>query len=261
MHEFARLVVPALRWDDAHGFGYLEGLIDDALDLGAGGFLVEGGPREEVAALIGRLHAESRHPLLLAVPAGRGAGETIAGCTPLPPFGAVASVAVVPAAVQPDGRAAPALDVDTVRRAARLTARELRTIGANWALAPVCDVDAPGADGAGSRAASDDPAIVGAVVAEWIDACQADGVIACARNFPGGDVSSFAAAIDAGVASVMVSSRAAPAFGARDAAAATAAIVRDLLRGRLGFEGLAVTAPLDRDDAVAPAREPALAVA
>ena len=58
MSELARLVVPALRHDAAHGFGYLDGLIDDALELGVGGFLIEGGARADVAALVGRLHAE-----------------------------------------------------------------------------------------------------------------------------------------------------------------------------------------------------------
>lgn len=271
MNELARLVVPALRWDETHGFRYLDGLIEDSLELGVGGFMIEGGPRDAVAALIARLHPESRHPLLVAVQAERGAGETIVGCTQLPPFGAVGSAALV----HPDGQVAPALEAETIRRAARITARELRSLGANWALAPVCDVDAPDGDGtACSRAADADPAVVAAIAAEWVDACQADAVIACARHFPGeGGLPSraglrssdgtapFAAAVDAGVASVMVSLRATRVAGASGPAAASSAVVRDLLRGRLGFEGVVATAPLDRDDAIAPAQEPALAAA
>lgn len=272
MSELARLVVPALRWDAAHGFGYLEGLIDDALELGAGGFLVEGGPRDEVAALVARLHRDAAHPLLVAARAERGAGETIAGLTPLPPFAAVGAVAVV----RQEGSDLPGLDVEAVRRAARITARELKGAGVNWALAPACGVATH------LRAASDDPAVVAAIVAEWVDACQAEAVLGCAvdapgiagataaarvrgvsggaesgrphgvgRGAPGAPRGPLAAAVDAGVASVM--------FGAspNDAHVPQAVAV---LRDALEFDGLVVTGAFDRDPGLDAAGEPPAAV-
>lgn len=264
--------MPALRWDRAHGFRYLDGRIDDALALGVGGFLIEGGPREEVAALAGRLHADSDIPILVAAPAERGAGQAIAGLTQLPPFGALASGAVV----HPADGGPPSLDVDAVRRAARLTARELRNVGANWALAPVCELDvarggvgsgasaAAGAQGSasiGSRGASGDAAVVAAVVSEWIDACQAEAVLACAMTFPGGaDLHPFSAAIDAGVASVMVSLAAAPRLGAPEGAMLSAALVENVLRTQLHFEGLVSTIVLDREHGLDATRERTLAV-
>ncbi len=289
MSDLARLLVPALRWDRAHGFRYLDGLIDDAIELGVGGFILEGGPGGEVASLAGRLHAESRHPILVAANAERGAGGAFEGLTQLPPLGALASVAVV----HPDGSAQPSLDVEVVRRAARLTVRELRNVGVNWALAPVCDLDGAGArsaggvqpasarDAGGVQSAGADPAIVAAVVAEWVDACQADAVVACAKHFPGlgravgappvlrdavafvraNDLLPFAAAIDAGIASVMVAPVAVPAFSAADAAMTSRLIIENVLRAELGFDGLACTVPFDREPGITAANEAGVAAA
>ena len=293
MNETAKLLVPALRWDRAHGFRYLDGLIDDALELGVGGFLVDGGPREEVATLVARLHAESAHPLLVAASVERGAGGSFQGLTQLPSFGAIATVAVV----HQEGSDLPALDVEVVRRAARLAVRELKSLGVNWALGPVCDVDvAHGNPIIGARGASGDPAVVGAIVAEWIDACQADAVLACAMHFPGlgrtavmghegsggptpaptgrpmlslkdgvaflrsSDFRPFAAAIDAGVGSVMVAPVSVPAFNASEGAMTSAAMIENVLRAELAFDGIAVTVPFDREPTVAASHEAAAAV-
>jgi hypothetical protein len=231
--ETARLLVPALRWDPKHGFSYLEGLIDDALELGVGGFLVEGGPQEAVAEMLGRLHADSRHPLLIAVNAERGAGAAIAGLTQLPPVAALTSVAVV------DREGAPSLDPEPLRRAARLTARELRNIGANWALAPVCDAEVS------TRAASDDPAIVAAVVGEWVDACQAESVLATAMSYDGKPGKPIAAAIDAGVGCVM---------------ARSASAIEGTLRNTMEFDGIVTTRPFDHDASISPQNEAAIAL-
>jgi beta-glucosidase-like glycosyl hydrolase len=230
--ELARLVVPSLRWDRAHGFGYLGGLIEDALELGVGGFLIENGPRDEVASLVARLHAESKHPLLVAARAESGAGQHIDGFTQLPPFGAIGAVAVV----QVDGTTS--LQPEPVRRAARLTARELRGIGINWVLAPVCEAEIPG-DRLGTRAASDDPAVVAAVVGEWIDAAQSESVVCTAKRFPGADERPFIAAVDAGVSAVMISNVRAPRQ------------IESTLRGSYGFEGLVVTPPVNDDETLA----------
>jgi hypothetical protein len=232
-NELARLVVPALRWDRAHGFRYLEGLIDDALELGVGGFLVDGGPRDAVAALIGRLHADAPHPLLIAIRAECGAGETIEGLNRLPPLGALSSIAVT------DNGGTPALDVEPIRRAARLTARELRNIGANWALAPNCGA------GTGIRDASEDPAVVGAVIGEWIDACQAEAVIATAMSYTGRSTPSVAAAIDAGATCVM---------------AANATGIDGTLRGTMQFDGFVATRLFDHDPSITPQNEAAVAL-
>ena len=49
--NLAALLIPALRWDPTHGFAYLHDTIDDALELGVGGFLIRGGRRDAITAL------------------------------------------------------------------------------------------------------------------------------------------------------------------------------------------------------------------
>jgi beta-glucosidase len=223
----ASLLVPAIRWDAAHGFDYLAAHIDDALEIGVGGFFISGGPRHAVAALAADLHARSRVPLLLAADVERGAGQQFAECTEFPPFGAIGSLR----------------DLDAARRAARITAREMKQLGLNWALAPVCDIDARTRDtSAGSRTGGADPRAVSALVAEWIDACQAEGVLACAKRHVvlgaahDASLAPLEAASDAGVASLMLANgmpgTLAPLYEA-------------------GFEGLIVTGALDTDDRIA----------
>ncbi len=268
MSDSAQLFVPALRWDRAHGFGHLQDIIDEALALGVGGFLVCGGSCPDVEALVAGLHARSRVPLLIAADVERGAGQQFDGCTALPPFGALASLASLSAGAD---REPAAVAVDVVRRAARATARDMKRLGLNWALAPVCDIDLqPLAPIVGTRAAGSDAVHAGCLVSEWIDACQAEGVLACAKHFPGHgranadshlelpvvregaehlrrtDLAPFRAAVDAGVASVMTAHVAYPALDASLAPASLSApIITELLRREMGFDGLVVSDALD----------------
>jgi hypothetical protein len=232
-NSVARLIVPALRWDRAHGFRYLEGLIEDALGLGVGGFFIESGPRDDVAALVGRLHAESQHPLLIAMRAERGAGDSIEGLTHLPPFAALSSVALV------EHNGVPSLDPEPIRRAARITARELRNLGANWALAPNCN------PGTAIGNASADPAVVSAIVGEWVDTCQAESVIATAMSFRGKASAPISAAIDAGASCVMV---------------ASATGIEGTLRASMEFDGLVSSRSFDHDPSITPQNEQSIAV-
>jgi beta-glucosidase-like glycosyl hydrolase len=166
----APLLIPALRWDSEHGFSHLRRTIDDALGVGVGGFLLAGGPRAAAAELAAELHARAPGPLLIAADAERGAGQQFEGCVALPPLGALGFLD----------------DPPGMRRAGQITARDLRRTAVNWALAPVCDLDvAPGNAIVGSRAAGSDPERVAGLVAEWIDGCQSEGVMACAKHFPG----------------------------------------------------------------------------
>ena len=256
--NIASLLVPTLPWDPSNGFTYLRESIDDALELGVGGFIIRGGPKDEVAALAAALRGASREPLLLASDAERGAGEQYPGCTELPPLGALGALARHDAS-------------GIARRAARITARELRTLGLNWALAPVCDIDLePGSPVISVRSPGAEPARVSAFVSEWIDACQAEGVLACAKHFPGhgraqgdshleapsvavrpdelwrADLDPFRAVIDSGVGSIMVAHARYPTLDPRDLPASLSEpIVTQLLRATMEFEGLIVSDSVD----------------
>ena len=251
----ASLLVPALRWSSEHGFAHLRRTIDDALEAGVGGFLLFGGPRGAAAELAHELHARSAVPLLIAADAERGAGQQFDGCVALPPLGALGLLN----------------DAAGMRRAGQVTARDLKRTGLNWALAPVCDLDfEPGNTIVGTRSAGCDPEGVGALIAEWIDGCQSEGVMACAKHFPGhghadadshdtlpsvtigatwlekDDLAPFRAALDAGVASVMTAHVAFPALDStRSPATLSEPILTQLLRGTMEFDGLIVSDALD----------------
>lgn len=244
----ARLVLPVIRWDAHGGFAPARPAIDDALALGVGGFIIFGGERAAVQALTAELRAASRHPLLIASDLERGAGQQVAGLTPLPPLGALAG-----------------LGEEAVRWAAAITAAEARDVGINWVLAPVCDLDSePSNPIVQTRAFGADPFEVARLAVAWSATCQAAGVLACAKHFPGHgrttvdshaelpvvtagaeleeDLAPFRHAVQAGVASVMTAHISYPA---RDPSGAPATysrpLITGLLRGTLGFDGLVVT--------------------
>ena len=251
MNELAQLLLPAIRWDRDRGFTDERARIDTALANGVGGFILFGGDAAAVTELTGELRSRSSIPLLIASDVERGVGQQFPGATGLPPLAAIASLG----------------DPVLVRDAARLTARESRHLGVNWDLAPVCDVDLEPANPiVGTRSFGPDVGRVTEFAAEWIDGCQSLGVLACAKHFPGHgrttadshaelpvvkasqdalfsiDLAPFRAAIDAGVASIMTAHIAFPALDPTGTPATLSrAIVHDLLRRQLGFDGLIVT--------------------
>jgi beta-glucosidase len=251
MSDIAQLLLPALRWDTTVGWEKERPLIEKGLQLGVGGFILFGGVEDAVRSLTKELRQRSRVPLLVGADLERGAGQQVAGATGLPPLAAIASLG----------------DTDAVRRAARLTAREARTMGVNWGFAPVCDLDIEPANPIiGTRSLGSNPRLVAKLASEWIDACQAEGVLACAKHFPGhgrttvdshmampvvnaprqdlldNDLMPFRAAIEAGVASVMTAHVAFPALDPSGMPATLSReILRWLLRQQMKFEGLIVT--------------------
>lgn len=257
MSEIAELFYPAIRWDPTHGFEGQRAAIDEALKLGVGGFILFGGPSEHVASLTEHLHSKSRIPLLIGADLERGAGQQFAGQTALPPLAAIASLE----------------DLQAIRRAAGVTAIEARSLGINWIYAPDCDLDVePSNPIIGTRSFGSDPERVAEYAAAWIDACQSEGVLACAKHFPGHgrttvdshkelprveesaetlretDLVPFRRAIERGVASVMSAHVSFPALDPSGAPATLSrAILTDLLRKEMEFTGLIVTDALIMD--------------
>ncbi len=249
--SLAALLVPELRWDPDLGFSWLRAAIDDALEAGVGGFLIRNGPRDDVAALVASLQRDSRHPLLIGAMADRGAGECFAGATGLPPLGAIGALR----------------DEDVVRRAARLTARELHAMGFNWALAPSADLTLHALNPfVGAQSFGPDAQKVAEWAVAWIDLCQSEGVMACAKHLPGvgraqmdpqlgpsvidtpgaelwsEDLVPFRAAVDSGVATVLVSHVSYPRLDASGVGAARSPLIlREMMRGELHYEGLLVS--------------------
>lgn len=215
-----------------------------------GGFIVFGGTRAAVTALTNDIRTKAGRPLLLGSDLERGAGQQVRGLTELPTPGALGFLN----------------DLDATARCGAITAMEARSVGINWVFAPVCDLDIePKNPIVQTRSFGADPARVGAHAAAWISACQKEGVLACAKHYPGhgrtttdshegvpivvegatvlqqADAAPFAAAVQAGVGSVMPAFVAYPAWDERGAAAGFSRPILDYLRSRIGFSGLLVT--------------------
>jgi beta-glucosidase len=243
--------MPAVRWQESGGYAGQRELIDRALKLGVGGFILFGGRTDDVRLLTRDLRERSSVPLLIASDLERGAGQQFAGATGLPPLAALGWLG----------------ETETVARAAALTAREARALGVNWVYAPVMDIDIEPANPIiGTRAFGSQPDVVARLGTAWIQACQSEGVLACAKHFPGHgrtttdshaelpivrasreeleetDLRPFRAAVEAGVAAVMSAHIAFPAIDPSGAPATLSTpILEGVLRQQLGFDGLIVT--------------------
>jgi len=141
---------------------------------------------------------------------------------------------------------------------------ELRALGINLALAPVVETgNDENARFLGTRVYGRDPALVDLTAGAYIRGLESAGVGAAAKHFPGNAASDphkrlssikasreeldteyfarFAAARDSGVSCILLSHVLVPALDSAEPATLSPVLIQDELRGRLGFEGLAVT--------------------
>ncbi|MDX1931258.1 MAG: beta-N-acetylhexosaminidase [Capsulimonadales bacterium] len=151
-------------------------------------------------------------------------------------------------------------------RAAHITGQELAAVGIRWNFAPVADIHSnPENPVIGDRSFGVTAEEVAERVAAQIAGYRHSGVLSCAKHFPGhGDTREdshfdlptlsldpdllmnrellpFRAAIGAGVPTIMTAHIVFPRFDPENPATMSPAILTDLLRKRLGFEGLIVT--------------------
>lgn len=183
---------------------------------------------------------------------------------------------VLPSAVQ-QGRDTSA---KLTRRASGI-GQQLRAAGVNVDLAPVADTVPPSLTtrnqpiGRWGRHYGTDPAVVATKVPAVVTGLQAQQVVATLKHFPGlgrivgntdltaTDITDtlttvddpylepFRAGIAAGAGMVMVSSARYPALDPKNQAVFSRAVITDLLRGRLGWQGVVVTDDVGAAQAVA----------
>jgi beta-glucosidase-like glycosyl hydrolase len=263
-----RLVLPALRAREG-SFAHEADTVRTALAAGAGGFIIFGGTTASVRTLTDELEHAAGRSLLIASDLERGAGQQVGGLTELPPPAALAWLD----------------EPEVVAWAGALTAAEARSVGINWVFAPVADLDVlPTNPIVQTRAFAADPRLVADCVRRWIEGCQGAGALACAKHYPGHgrtavdshvalpsvgeseavlagqDLYPFAAAVEAGVASIMTAHVAYPALDPSGTAATLSAPILDRLRRRLGFDGIVVTDALIMEGALSRRSEGAAAV-
>lgn len=158
-------------------------------------------------------------------------------------------------------------DPGEARREAASIGEDLKSVGINWNFAPVMDVNNnPHNPVIGDRSYSVDPTVVSAMGIATIEGYQIDNkIMACAKHFPGhGDTAvdshfalpiiphnmdrlnacelvPFEAAIKHQTASIMTSHILFPALDPLLPATLSASIINELLRARMGFNGIVVT--------------------
>jgi len=182
---------------------------------------------------------------------------------------------VIPSAVVQGQRSPKTLTADALA-----WGRELRAAGVNLDFAPVFDVVPPGTDatnqpiGVLGREYGHDPLTAGSHAAAFVAGMSAAGVATTAKHFPGlgrvvgnTDVaagvvdtvttandpylSSFRAAVSAGVPFVMVALATYTRIDPAHLAAFSPVVIGDLLRGDLGFRGVVMSDDLGATAAVA----------
>ena len=223
----------------------------EVIELGIGGYTIFGGNVDSTVQLVHELADEAPQPLLVSSDLERGLGQQLDGGTVFPTQMAVGATGVA----------------DLAYAQGWATAREALAAGINVVFAPVADVASePENPIIGVRSFGGDPAKVAEMTAAFVRGCQQAGAAATAKHFPGhGDTRldshielptveadratlesrelvPFRAAVEAGVKVVMTAHVAYPALTNSDVPATlSATVVEDLLRKKLGFEGLVVT--------------------
>jgi beta-N-acetylhexosaminidase len=163
-------------------------------------------------------------------------------------------------------------DVGLTERVGRAIGSEARAMGVNVVYAPVLDIASnPLNPALGIRAFGDDPELVARHGAAMVRGLQSAGVAACVKHFPGSgeaavdphhgvatvpssravliarELRPFRDAVAAGARVAMSAHVALPAVAESPAVPSTLsrAVMTDLLRGELGFEGVSITDALD----------------
>lgn len=220
-----------------------------------GGFVLFDGDVALVASITSSLNSIEGARLLFAADCEDGVTMRFSGGTEFPSMMALGS----------------ANDVSATYAVARSIAREMLSIGLNWNFAPVADINTnPDNPIINIRSFGETPDVVEMHVAAYVRGMQDEGVIACAKHFPGhGDTEHdshievpvvradrsrleaielrpFRNAIAAGVKSIMVSHVALPSIDATGTPATLSRVLNgDMIRETLGFSGVIVSDALD----------------
>ena len=226
------------------------------LQEGIGGVILLGGSAVELQQRTQQLQGWSDQRLLFCADVEEGVGQRFEG----------ASWLVPPLALGRLYQQDPELALALSERYGRCTGEQARRCGLNWVLGPVCDVNNnPANPVINVRAWGEDPNSAGALAVAFLRGLKQAGVLGCAKHFPGhGDTTSdshldlpvlahsrgrleqielppFRAAISAGVESVMTAHLVLPELDPQQPATLSKAVLTDLLRRQMGFNGLVVT--------------------
>jgi beta-glucosidase-like glycosyl hydrolase len=251
--KIAQVLIVRLQGEEIRKrFSYYRSLVK----MGIGGFILFGGTLKQVRDGIRQLQKESAVPLFISSDLERGLGQQIEGGTLFPHAMAIAH------GVNRNKRT----DISLLRRSVKVMAEEAKAVGINTIFSPVMDVNTNSRNPIiCTRAFSDDPEETAWFGREVIKGLQKEGIIACAKHFPGhGDTSQdshrelpvikanmrrlnrvelypFNEAVKAKVQMMMAGHLKVPAIDKSCPASLSLKTIKGLLRKKMRYKGLVVT--------------------
>ncbi|MBD3563358.1 beta-glucosidase, partial [Planktothrix sp. FACHB-1355] len=145
-------------------------------NLGVGGVILLGGSAAELALRSQQLQSWAKIPLLVAADIEEGVGQRFSAATWFPPLMAIGAIA------EKD----PNLAQHYAEEMGAITAQEALAIGINWVLAPIVDVNNnPDNPVINIRAFGETPAVVSQLASAYIKGTQRYPVLSTAKHFPG----------------------------------------------------------------------------
>ena len=267
--KVGQLIMPWVLGDFApEGSPSHDRILEYIEDQGIGGVIMSVGSPTEVAAKLNDFQAHSNIPLMVAADLETGAGFRMRGAVQMPGTIELGGATDFPSLMAVGATADPQLAYEM----GRITAREARAVGIHIPFAPVLDVNNnPDNPIINVRSFGENPEEVAGLGAAFVRGVQENGAIATGKHFPGhGDTETdshlglpsiphsrarmdsvelfpFRHAIEAGMGAVMTAHISVPSLdgGVGDPSTLSSAVLTDLLRGEMEFDGLLFTDAMD----------------
>ena len=267
--KVGQLIMPWVLGDFApEGSPSHDRILEYIEDQGIGGLIMSVGSPTEVAAKLNDFQAHSNIPLLVAADLETGAGFRMRGAVQMPGTIELGGATDFPSLMAVGATADPQLAYEM----GRITALEARGVGIHIPFAPVLDVNNnPDNPIINVRSFGENPEDVAHLGAAFVRGVQEHGAIATGKHFPGhGDTETdshlglpviphsrarmdsvemfpFRHAIEAGMGAVMTAHISVPSLdgGVGDPATLSSAVLTDLLRDEMEFDGLLFTDAMD----------------
>lgn len=245
--KVSQLIMPRIDFNVPETIDRARRLVEE---FEVGGFIIFNGEREIVSKTTQELQSVSDIPLLFGCDAERGLGQIVSDKT-LYPFTMSLGAAD---------------DEELVYKQASFIAEEMKYCGLNLIFAPIADINSnPDNPIINMRSYGDNPELVSRMCRAFIKGSQDNGILACAKHYPGhgrtgvdshvdlpvldtdlevlqnNDLIPFEESIEAGVASIMTAHIAFSQIGQGNAVTISKELVSDVLRDTLGFHGLVIT--------------------
>ncbi len=267
--KIGQLIMPWVLGDFApEGSPSHDRILEYIEDQGIGGVIMSVGSPTEVAAKLNDFQAHSNIPLLVAADLETGAGFRMRGAVHMPGTIELGGATDFPSLMAVGATA----DRQLAYEMGGITAREARAVGIHIPFAPVLDVNNnPDNPIINVRSFGENPEEVADLGAAFVRGVQENGAIATGKHFPGhGDTEidshlglpvithsrarmdsvelyPFARAIEAGMGAVMTAHISVPSLdgGVGDPSTLSSAVLTDLLRDEMEFDGLLFTDAMD----------------